>query len=75
MAPMLADPRVLQFSILSIQEPFHNSYTNSTRNPLYTVFHLFHPSVENRSVCFFINKSFNPSTWSGDFLSPDYGYL
>jgi hypothetical protein len=24
---------------------------------------------------FFINKAVNPSSWSGDFLSPDYGYL
>jgi hypothetical protein len=75
MAPLLADPRVSQFSLLAIQEPFHNSFNNSTHNPSYTSFHLFHPCVENSQVCFFINKSVNPSSWSGNFLSPDYGYL
>jgi hypothetical protein len=75
MAPLLADPRVSQFSLLAIQEPFHNSFNNSTHNPSYTSFHLFHPCVDNSRVCFFINKSVNPSSWSGDFPSPDYGYL
>ncbi len=75
MAPLLADPRVSQFSFLAIQEPFHKSFTNSTHNPSYTSFHLFHPGVEKSQVCFFINKSINPSSWSGDFPSRDYGYL
>ncbi len=39
MAPLLADPRVSQFPVLAIQEPFHNSHTNSTHNPSYTSFH------------------------------------
>jgi hypothetical protein len=74
-APMLADPKISQFPILAIQEPFHNSFANSTHNPSYTSFHLLHPCVENSRVCFFINKSVNPSSWSRDFPSPDYGYL
>ncbi len=75
MALMLADPIISQFPILAIQEPFHSSYIISTHNPSYTSFHLFHPNVENFRVCFFINKSVNSSSWSGDFQSPDYGYL
>jgi hypothetical protein len=75
MALLLADPRVSQFSLLAIQEPFHNSFTNSTHNPSYTSFHLLHPCVENSRVCFLINKSVNPSSWSGNFPSPDYSYL
>ncbi len=75
MAPLLADPRVSQFSLLTIEEPFHNSFNNSIHNPSYTSFHLFHPCVENSRVCFFINQSVNPSSWSGHFPSPDYGYL
>ncbi len=75
MAPLLADPRVSQFSLLAIHEPFHNSFNNSTHNPSYTSFHLFHPGVKKSCVCFFINKSVFPCSWSGDFPSPDYGYL
>jgi hypothetical protein len=56
MAPMLADPIVSQFPIFAIQEPFHNSYTNSTHNPSYTSSHLFHPNVDNSGCIFlFIN--------------------
>ncbi len=75
MAPLLADPRVSHFFLLAIQEPFHNSFNYSTHNPSYTSFHLFHPGVEKLRVCFFINKSVNATSWSGDFPSPDYGYL
>jgi hypothetical protein len=75
MAPLLADPRVLQFSILTIHEPFHSRFNNSTHNPFHTSFHLFHPSIETSRVCSFINKAVNLSSWSVDFLSPDYGYL
>ncbi len=75
MAPLLADPRVSQFSVLAIQTPFHNSHTHSTHNPSYTSFHLLHPGPENSRVCFLINKSINPSSWSGDFPSPDYSNL
>ncbi len=75
MTPLLADPRVSQFSLLALQAPFHNSFNNSTHDPSYTSFHLFHPCVKNSRVRFFINKSVNLSSWSGDFLSPDYGYL
>ncbi len=75
MAPLLANQIISQFLILAIQEPFHNSYTNSTHNPSYISFHLLHPNVENSRVCFFINKSVNPSSWSGDVPRPDYGYF
>ncbi len=75
MAPLLAEPRVSLFPVLAIQEPFHNTYTNFTHNPSYTSFHLLHPGVENSRVCFLVNKSINPSSWSGDFPSPDYSYL
>ncbi len=75
MAPLLADPKVSQFPILAIQEHFHNSFTHFIHNPSNTSFHLLPPGVENSRVCFFISKSINPSSWSRDFPSPDYGIL
>ncbi len=75
MAPMLAYPIITQFLILVIQEPFHNSYTNFTHNPLYTSFHSLHHNVENCRACVFKDKSVYPSSWSGEFLGPDYGFL
>jgi hypothetical protein len=62
MAPLLADPRVLQFLLLAIQDPFHNSVASYTHNPSYTSFHFLHPCVENSRVCFLINKSVNSSS-------------
>jgi hypothetical protein len=59
MAPPLADLRLSQFSLLAIQELFHNYFTNSTHNPSYTTFYLLHPGVEVPQVCFSINKSVN----------------
>ncbi len=75
MAPILADKQVALFSVLAVQEPFRNSFIPTTHNPSYSNFHLHHPSVTNFRVCFFINKSINPSSWSGYFPSPDYGFL
>ncbi len=47
MAPLPAYPRVSQFSLRAIEEPFHNSFNNSTHNPSYSASHLLHPGVEN----------------------------
>ncbi len=73
--PLLADPRVLQFSLLVIQEPSFNSFNNSTPDPIYTLFNLLHPCVEDSHVCCFRNNFVNPNSLSGDFSSPDYVYL
>jgi hypothetical protein len=75
MAPLLADPSVLQNYLLAIQGPFHNSFSHSTHNPFYTSFYLLHPGVKYSQVCFFISKAINPCSWSGDFLSSDSSYL
>jgi hypothetical protein len=75
MAPLLVDPSVSQFSPLAIQEPFYNFFSNLTHNSSYTSFPLFLPVVEKLRVRFFINKSANPSSWFGDFSSPNKSYL
>ncbi len=75
MALILADKQVTMFLFLAVQEPFQYSFIPTTHCPPYSAFHLLYPSVLNSRVCFFINKSINPSSWTGDFPSPDYGFL
>jgi hypothetical protein len=65
----------LQSFLLANQELFHNTFNIFTHNPSYTSIYLFHPCVENSQVCYFIKKSANRSSWSGDFPSLDYGLL
>ncbi len=75
MAPLLADPIVLQFFLIVFKEPFHSSLNNSTHNPSNTSFHLFNSCVESSQVYFFISKSFNLTFSSSICLRPSYSYL
>jgi putative hemolysin len=75
MAPLLADPRISDFSVLAIQEPWRNPCIPTTHNPSSSAFHLFYPPSNDASVCFFVNKSLNPSSYTASFSTPKYGNL
>jgi hypothetical protein len=75
MAPLLADPHISEFSVLAVQEPWRNPCIHTTQNPSDSSFHLFYPPSAEASVCFFVNKSLNPSSYSACFPTPKYGYL
>jgi hypothetical protein len=74
-APLLADPRISEVSVLAVLEPWHNSCLLTTQNPSNSSFYLFYPCSAEASVCFFVNKSLNPSSYSACFPTPKYGYL
>jgi hypothetical protein len=75
MAPLLADPRISEFSVLAVQEPWGNPRVLTTHNPSNSSFYLIYPPSAEASVCFFVNKSLNPSSYSAWFPTPKYSYL
>jgi hypothetical protein len=75
MAPLLADHRIAEFTVLAVQEPGQNPHMYTTQNPSNSSFHLFYPPSAEASVCFFVNKSLNPSSYSATFPSPKYRNL
>jgi hypothetical protein len=75
MVPLPADYRISENSVLAVQEPWRNPRVLTTHNPSNSSFHLFYPPSAEASVCFFVNKSLNPSSYSAGFLTPKYSYL
>jgi hypothetical protein len=75
MAPLLADYRISEFTVLAIQEPWQNPHIHTTHSPSNSSFHLFYPPSADAPVCFFLNKPLNPSSYSVAFPTPKYGYL
>lgn len=72
MAPLFADDAFISsFDIVAIQEPWRNTYQNTTHHPrkdLFALAYLDHPQTR---VCFFISKRLKPGSWSIIFHSPD----
>jgi hypothetical protein len=75
MAPLLADPRISEFSVLAVQELWRNPRILTTHDPFNTSFHLIYPPSAEALVCFSVNKLSNPSSYSACFLTPKYSYL
>jgi hypothetical protein len=75
MAPLLADHHMSEFTIIAIQEPWQNPHILTSHNPSNSSFHLLYPPSADASVCFFVNKSLNPSSYSAAFPTPKYGFL
>jgi hypothetical protein len=73
MASLLSDPGISEFSVLAVQEPWQNPHVLTTYNPSTSSFHLFYPPSAGAPVCFFVNKSLNPSSYSACFPTPKYG--
>lgn len=66
MATLLRDPRIQEYDILAIQEPWKNPFSATTHHPAKDFFHLCYPAMEegeSARVCFFINKQLDHSKW------------
>ncbi len=75
MTPLFAHHRISEFTVFAVQEPWRNPHMHTTHNPSNFSFHSFYPPSANASVCFFVNKSLNPSSYSASFPTPKHGYL
>jgi hypothetical protein len=74
-APLFPNPRISHFTVLAVQEPWRNPRIQTTHNPSSSAFYLFYSPSDDASVCFFVNKSLNPSSYSAYFPTPKFGYL
>lgn len=66
MATLLRDPRVTEYEILAIQEPWRNPFTSTTRHPAKDHFQLCYPADGQDGparVCFFVNKRLHTTAW------------
>jgi hypothetical protein len=66
MATLLRDPKVHEYDILAIQEPWRNPYMDTTHHPAKDIFHLCYPTAKEvgpARVCFFINKRIDHKRW------------
>lgn len=66
MATLLRDPRILDYDVLAIQEPWRNPFMSTTHHPAKAHFHLCYPAATENGparVCFFVNKRLDSTTW------------
>ncbi len=75
MAGLLADHHILEFTLFAIQELWQKPHIYTTHNPSNSSFHLCYPHFANTSICFFVNKSLNPSSYFAASPTLKYGYL
>lgn len=78
MATLLRDPKIQEFDILALQEPWRNPFLSTTHNPISDSFHLCFPSDHRETparVCFFTNKRIDPNSWVYRDHTRDLGTL
>lgn len=75
LASLFNDPRVLEYDVLAIQEPWRNPFIATSYHPLKTHFQLIYLDDAATRVCFYINKRIDPSTWSVSHISKDLSHL
>ena len=67
MATLLRDPKVAEYDILAIQEPWRNPIMSTTHHPAKNTFHLCYPTLDEENgparVCFFVNKRLDQGRW------------
>jgi hypothetical protein len=71
LASLFQDPRVLEYDILVIQEPWRNPFIATSYHPLKAHFQLTYLDNATTRVCFYINKRIDPSTWSVSYITTD----
>jgi ribonuclease HI len=71
LANLFQDPRVLEYDVLAIQEPWRNPFLATTYHPLKEHFRLTYLDDAATRVCFYINTRIDPSTWSVQHITRD----
>jgi hypothetical protein len=78
MATLLRDPKIQEYDILALQEPWRNPFLPTTHNPISHSFHLCFPQGSREAparVCFFVNKRIDPNKWTFTDHTRDLGTL
>ena len=71
LASLFQDPRVLEYDVLTIQEPWRNPFIATSYHPLKAHFQLTYLDDATTRVCFYINKRIDPSTWRASYITKD----
>jgi ribonuclease HI len=74
MATLLRDPRVHEYDIVAIQEPWWNPFADTTHHPAKDIFHLCYPKEEEEGparVCFFVSRRLDHRKWKFKALTRD----
>lgn len=71
LASLFQNPRVLEYDVLAIQEPWRNTFTATSYHPLKTHFQLIYAPEAATRVCFYVNKRIDPGVWSVTSISKD----
>ena len=74
-APLLADPRIGEFHVLAIQEPWNNPFVRTSYNPSSSNFWLKIQDCQNARVAFYVSKNIPTSSWTVRYISPDLAVL
>ncbi|KAJ5820627.1 hypothetical protein N7474_006218 [Penicillium riverlandense] len=75
MASFLRDDEVLKASIIAVQEPWRNTFSNTTQQPASASFQLLYPKTpddEPPGVCLYVSKELDPREWSCQLVNRDY---
>src|ERR1700722_5868503 len=64
LAGLLADPRVNEFDIIAVQEPWRNTYDSAAYNPRDSGFYLIDIKDRDSRVSTYINKRISTDCWS-----------
>ena len=78
MASFLRDEEVLKASIIAVQEPWKNTFSNTTHQPASPSFQLLYPKTledEPPGVCLYVSKKLDPREWSCQLVNRDYQIL
>ncbi|KAJ5639865.1 uncharacterized protein N7484_007727 [Penicillium longicatenatum] len=78
MASFLRDRRVWEASLIAVQEPWKNTLSNTTHQPVSSLFQLIYPSTspdEPPGVCLYVSKKLDPREWSCTLVDRDYQIL
>lgn len=67
----LAKKKFADFDLIALQEPWRNTYQNTTFHPRKDVFELAYMDDLLTRVCFYINKKIALASWTVKFHLPD----
>jgi exonuclease III len=71
LAGLLADPRVREFDIIAVQEPWRNPYNLTAYSTRDSGFHLVDIRDKDSRVSTYVNKRISIDSWSEISYSPD----
>jgi hypothetical protein len=75
MAPLLSYHHISELFFLCYTKTLAKFTHPHYPQPIFFIFLSLFPPSADASVCFFLNKSLNLSSYSVAFLAPKYGYL